>query len=214
MSYRQVRRIYRRFRAHGQKGLVHGNAGRRCNHAHDPAVRARAVALITEHFSGPSRGRGQRFGPALATEQDRLVKKLRRLGVKTYAAANVPPRDVLPAHNSRFAAAPAAAADFHLPIEPRLKLAQVFCLEEGRVVGNDWVVRYHNRALQSAPTLRAKRSPVPRHGSSSAKPTRRDIFIVARSKADGDQCLDWTPVVPAAHMQRKAARHPSQVVPA
>ena len=68
LSYRQVRRIYQRFRARGHKGLVHGHVGRRSNHAHPPAVRARAVALITEHFSGTVRGRGQRFGPTLATE--------------------------------------------------------------------------------------------------------------------------------------------------
>ncbi len=68
LSYRQVRRMARRFRARGQKGLVHGNVGRRSNHAHPVAVRAKAVALIQEHFSGTVRGQGQRFGPTLAAE--------------------------------------------------------------------------------------------------------------------------------------------------
>ena len=55
VSYRQVRRIYQRFRARGHKGLVHGHVGRRSNHAHPPALRVRAVALITSHFSGMPR---------------------------------------------------------------------------------------------------------------------------------------------------------------
>ena len=68
LSYRQVKRIVRQFRARGPKGLVHGNVGRRSNRAHPATVRARAVALISEHFGGTVRGRGQRFGPTLAAE--------------------------------------------------------------------------------------------------------------------------------------------------
>lgn len=371
LSYRQVRRIYRRFRARGQKGLVHGHVGRRSNHAHPPAVRARAVALIKEHFSGTVRGRGQRFGPTLATEhlteefgvvlpvptvrrwmvaeklwtrvrksktahrrrarrahfgelvqldgsfhdwletgavgqclltmiddatgrtlgeftgeettwgaaevlqlwiatygmpqalyvdaknvfvrqgtvnelaagiapvtqfgrmcaklgirvivaktpeakgrvervhgtnQDRLVKKLRRLGVKTYTAANAYLLETYwSAHNARFAVAPAEAADFHLPLDPRLNLAHVFCLEEQRVVGNDWVVRYDNRALQIVPTPRAKRYTGPKARILVRETAAGELFLVARSKADGDQCLDWTPAVPIASADTAAA---------
>ena len=297
LSYRQVKRVFQRFRTRGQKGLIHGNVGQRSNRAHTPAVRAQAVALITAHFSGPARGRGQRFGPTLAAEhlaeefgvvipvptlrrwmvaeklwtrlrkskvphrrrahlgelvqldgsfhewleargpgqclltmiddatgrtlgkftgeettwgaaevlqlwvakygvpqalyvdaksvfvragtstelaagiapvtqfgrmcaklgirvivaktpeakgrvervhgtnQDRLVKKLRRHGVCTYEAANQFLFETYwPAHNARFAVAP-YAADFHLPLDLRIDLAQVFCLEERRVVG-------------------------------------------------------------------------------
>lgn len=363
VSYRQARRIYRRFCARGQKGLVHGHVGRRSNHAHPAAVRARAVALIREHFSGTVRGRGQRFGPTLVTEhlteefglvlpvptvrrwmvaeklwtrirtskpphrrrarrahfgelvqldgsfhdwleageggqclltmiddatsrtlglftgeettwgsaevlqrwiaahgvpqalyvdaknvfvrpgtthelatgiapvtqfgrmcaklgirmmiahspeakgrvervhgtnQDRLVKKLRRLGVKTYDAANAYlTATYWPAHNARFSVPPAAAADFHLPLAPRLQLAHVFCLEEERVVGNDWVVRYNNRALQILPTLRAKRYTGPKARILVRETATGEILLVARSKADGEQCLAWAPARPS-----------------
>ena len=67
VCYRQIRRIVQRFRARGQQGLVHGNVGR-SNRAHPAALRAQVTALITEHFSGPAEGRGQRFGPTLAAE--------------------------------------------------------------------------------------------------------------------------------------------------
>ena len=87
--------------------------------------------------------------------QDRQVKKLRRQGITTYASANQwLLADYFPAHNARFAVVPTEAADFHLKWPPRPDRAQVFCLETQRVVGNDWVVRYENRALQILPTAR------------------------------------------------------------
>jgi hypothetical protein len=364
LSYRQVRRIFRRFRMRGPKGLVHGNVGQRSNRAHPAARRAQAVALITAHFGGTVRGRGQRFGPTLAAEhlseefgvvipvptlrrwmvaeklwtrlrksklphrrrarrahfgelvqldgsfhdwletgavgqclltmiddatgrtlgtftgeettwgaadvlqrwiaqygvpqalyvdaknvfvrqgtvnelaagiapvtqfgrmcaklgirvivaktpeakgrvervhgtnQDRLIKKLRRLGVRTYEAANhFLVATYWPAHNARFAVAPLAAADFHLPLNPRLDLAHVFCLEEERVVGNDWVVRYANRALQILPTPHAKRYTGPKARILVRETVAGAILLVARSRADGDQRLEWTPAVPIA----------------
>lgn len=365
LSYRQVKRIFRRFRMRGQQGLIHGNVGQRSNRAHTPAVRAEAVALITEHFSGTARGRGQRFGPTLAAEhlaeefgvvipvptlrrwmvaaqlwsrlrkskrahrrrarrahfgelvqmdgsfhawledrgpveclltmiddatgetlghftaeettwgaaavlqgwiakygvpqalyvdaksvfvrpatgnelaagiapvtqfgrmcaklgirlivaktpeakgrvervhgtnQDRLVKKLRRRGIDTYAAANhFLGATYWPAHNARFAVAPLEPADFHLPLNPRLDLAHVFCLEEQRVVGNDWVVRYDNRALQIVPTARAKRHTHPRARIVVRETPTGELLLVARTLEGTEHLLEWQPVARATH---------------
>jgi len=65
VSYRQAKRLYRRYRADGTKGLKHGNAGRRSNRATDEPQRERALALIREKYSG---GIDERFGPTLAAE--------------------------------------------------------------------------------------------------------------------------------------------------
>ena len=363
VCYRQIKRIVQRFRAGGQKGLVHGNVGR-SNRAHPPALRQQVTALITAHFSGPAEGRGQRFGPTLAAEhladefglcipvptlrrwmlaehqwtrqrkskvphrrrvrrahfgelvqmdgsfhawledrapvdclltmiddatshtlgqftgeettwgaaemlghwiarygvpqalyvdaktvfvraatvnelaagiapvtqfgrmcaklgiqlivagtpeakgrvervhgtnQDRLVKKLRRKGITSYAVANAYLlAEYFPAHDARFAVAPSEAADFHLPVPPRLDLAQVFCLESTRVVGNDWVVRYDNRALQIRPTARAKRYTGPKARILVRETRTGEIRLVARSRAGHEQILEWTPAVSAA----------------
>ena len=378
LSYRQVKRIFQRFRLRGQQGLIHGNVGQRSNHAHTLAVRAEAVALITEHFSGAVRGVGQRFGPTLAAEhlaeefglvipvptlrrwmlaeklwsrlrkskrvhrrrarrahfgelvqmdgsfhawledrgpveclltmiddatgttlghftgeettwgavevlqawiakygvpralyvdaksvfvrpatgnelaagippvtqfgrmcatlgiavivakspeakgrvervhgtnQDRLVKKLRRAGIGTYAAASrYVATTYWPAHNTQFAVAPQEPADFHLPVHPRLDLAHVFCLETPRVVGNDWVVRYDNRALQIVPSARAKRHTHPR-GRIVVRETRTgELFVVARTPEGTEHRLEWQPVAPATH--RPTYHAPPCVVPA
>lgn len=83
------------------------------------------------------------------THQDRLVKKLRRLGLADAAAANAfLETTYLLEHNARFAQAPASAEDFHRRIPSRTTLDRVFQLEETRVLSNDWVVRYATRYLQ------------------------------------------------------------------
>ncbi|HLJ16816.1 MAG TPA: hypothetical protein VKV15_20140 [Bryobacteraceae bacterium] len=38
--------------------------------------------------------------------------------------------------------------DYHLPAPEGKKLREIFRLETERVLGNDWVVRYHNRFYQ------------------------------------------------------------------
>jgi transposase len=65
ISYRQAKRVYRRYRAEGAKGLTHRNAGRRSNRATDPELRERALAVVREKYSGPV---DERFGPTLAAE--------------------------------------------------------------------------------------------------------------------------------------------------
>jgi len=83
------------------------------------------------------------------TQQDRLVKKLRRRGIVDHASANTfLESEYWADHNARFAQAPASADDFHV-VRPRgLRLDTVFRLEEDRTVSNDWVVRYANRFFQ------------------------------------------------------------------
>jgi transposase len=83
------------------------------------------------------------------TQQDRLVKKLRRKGIADIEAANTFLETAYWAdHNERFAQAPTSADDFHVARPRGLRLDAVFQLEEGRTVSNDWVVRYANRFFQ------------------------------------------------------------------
>lgn len=83
------------------------------------------------------------------THQDRLVKKLRRNKIQSYAAANEYLKaEYLPEHNRRFARPAASPADYHRTAPSREELDEVFHLETPRVIGNDWVVRYENRYLQ------------------------------------------------------------------
>jgi len=65
VSYRQAKRLARRDRADGAKGLKHRGAGGASNHARPTAERERALALVREKYSGPI---DVRFGPTLAAE--------------------------------------------------------------------------------------------------------------------------------------------------
>src|ERR1700693_1239099 len=65
VSYRQAKRLARRYRAEGAKGLKHRSAGGASNHARPPAERERALAFVREKYSGPVE---VRFGPTLAAE--------------------------------------------------------------------------------------------------------------------------------------------------
>jgi hypothetical protein len=83
------------------------------------------------------------------TQQDRLIKKLRRAGVTTYEGANqFVAGGYLSEHNARFARPAAAPEDFHRRRPSRTRLDQVFVLQETRTLSNDWVVQYRNRLLQ------------------------------------------------------------------
>ena len=65
VSYRQAKRLARRYRTEGAKGLKHRTAGRASNHARPTAERERALALVRAKYSGPV---DERFGPTLAAE--------------------------------------------------------------------------------------------------------------------------------------------------
>src|SRR2546428_7867053 len=63
MSCRQVKRLYRRYEAEGAQGLVHGNAGRRSNHAKSEAFRRKGLKIVREQYGGKP---GGRLGPTRA----------------------------------------------------------------------------------------------------------------------------------------------------
>jgi len=359
VSYRQAKRLLRRMRERGRKGLLHGNLGRPSNRSHPASERERVLAIVAKQYGGSVEGRGQRFGPTLCAEhlfsdhgilvavptlrrwmlkeklwsrvrktkkqfrrrdrrehlgelvqldgsfhdwfegrgpvgclitliddatgnslgkmhkeettwdaarvlrqwiekygvpkalyvdaksvfvrggtvnelaagikpvthfgrmceklaielivaktpqakgrierhhgtnQDRLIKKMRLKGISDYAAANAYlETEYFPSHNARFAVSPQKPADFHTRLNPRLDVKQIFCLEEQRVIGNDWVVRYDNRALQILATNRARRFTGPKGRVLVRETEEGEIFVVARSPAGDEQMLEWTP---------------------
>ena len=65
VSYRQAKRLWKRYRAKGTKGLVHGNAGRVSNRAKAKSLRRRVLSLLRKKYGGEE---GERFGPTLAAE--------------------------------------------------------------------------------------------------------------------------------------------------
>ena len=65
LSYRQTKRLWRRYREEGAKGLQHGNAGRRSDRAKAAEFRGQVLLLVRRKYGGEE---WERFGPTLAAE--------------------------------------------------------------------------------------------------------------------------------------------------
>jgi transposase len=65
VSYRQAKRLWKRYREEGAAGLKHRSAGRRSNHAREWKLRKKVLRLVREKYGGAV---GERFGPTLAAE--------------------------------------------------------------------------------------------------------------------------------------------------
>src|SRR5882672_5844222 len=140
------------------------------------------------------------------THQDRLVKKLRRLGIADDAAANVfLETTYLPEHNARFAQAPASSDDFHRRPPSGNTLDRVLQLEETRVLSNDWVIRYDTRCFQVA-------------RQSHQAPARSTVLV--RENASGaieiryrGRLMKWTEIAAPVKPTPAALRPPLSTAP-
>ena len=65
LSYRQGKRLWKRYREEGAAGLKHRSAGRRSPRAYPERWRRKVLGLVREKYGGPV---GERFGPTLAAE--------------------------------------------------------------------------------------------------------------------------------------------------
>jgi hypothetical protein len=65
ISYRQAKRLWKRYREQGLEGLKHGSAGRVSNRAKPEKLRRKALSLVRRKYSGEE---GKRFGPTLASQ--------------------------------------------------------------------------------------------------------------------------------------------------
>jgi transposase len=96
--------------------------------------------------SPQAKGRVERIH---GVHQDRLIKKLRRKKIASYAAANqYLERNYLGEHNRRFARAAAQPEDYHRRKPTARELRKIFRLETERTISNDWVIRHRGRSLQ------------------------------------------------------------------
>ena len=104
------------------------------------------VELITAH-SPEAKGRVERvFG----TLQDRMVKEMRLAGVKTIVEANEFLKTYIPKFNKKFAVIPNKKADLHKKVseELKVKLPQIFSIQNTRKVNNDYTVMFRNSYYQ------------------------------------------------------------------
>jgi len=103
------------------------------------------IQIISAH-SPQAKGRVERKH---GVYQDRFTKELRLRGAKTIAEANLILKGgFVEKLNKKFAHEALVAEDFHVALNTRQDLRDIFCFEQVRSVGQDWVVRHENRFYQ------------------------------------------------------------------
>jgi hypothetical protein len=103
------------------------------------------VELILAH-SPQAKGRVERRNGLL---QDRLVKEMRLRGIASIEAANAYlDSEYLASLNTDYTVDAADPADGHQPVGTDVRLDEILCEQEHRVVGRDWCVRWNNGCLQ------------------------------------------------------------------
>lgn len=151
------------------------------------------IQIISAH-SPQAKGRVERKH---GVYQDRFVKELRLRGAKTIAEANmILQGGFIEKLNKKFAHQPIAAEDFHVALNARQDLRDIFCFEQARSVGQDWVVRNENRFYQ---LLRSK-EPLPRPTSKVTVRTWLDgsVHILHRGRR-----IEYQEFDPQARDRRK-----------
>lgn len=163
------------------------------------AMQTLGVGLQCAH-SPQAKGRVERRHQVF---QDRLVKELRVAGIRSLAAANqYLDETFLPELNARFTVAAASATDLHRKLPRGLRLDEVLCWEESRVVARDWTLSWKGRTCQIDK----------RHAALSLVGRRvrvRELLDGRRQILHGDTKLTWReltrPQRPAAAVPRPAA---------
>jgi len=143
-SYPDRHSIYRRNDKEADE--IEHRTGKRPRPRFGEAMRELGVQLICAH-SPQAKGRVER---ANGTFQDRLVKLLALEGITDIDAANAYlDQTYLPAHNARFAAAPAEADDAHRPRPSAAALDAALCpARERRVVDKAGCVSWRGRCFE------------------------------------------------------------------
>jgi len=108
------------------------------------AMKQLSVELICAH-SPQAKGRVERRN---AVFQDRLVKEMRLRKIGSIEQANALLEKFLDDLNRRYAVDAKKQEDLHREVDAQTRLDEVLCVQEQRVVGQDWCVRWKNRWMQ------------------------------------------------------------------
>ena len=161
-------------------------------HTHFGRMCAKLGIQIIAAGTPQAKGRVERSN---GTQQDRLIKKMRLLGIADDAAANdYVDSQYLPQYNARYAVAPASSTDYHLPRDPRLHEVDVFCLEHVRTIAKDYVVQFGKQGLQLD---RAARGRVPAGAKVLVREARDgSLRVIHVDRRSVERECRWTSAAP------------------
>jgi hypothetical protein len=114
-----------------------------------------ALEIEVIHANSPqAKGRVERLFKIL---QDRLVKEMRLVGIKSVDEANTFLETYLSKHNKRFRKQARLKADLHRPAPHSRELDRILCIKEERTVKNDFTIAHNGKVYQIEQATRAKK---------------------------------------------------------
>ena len=90
------------------------------------------------------------------TSQDRLIKEMRLMGIKTIEGSNKFMPQYLPIYAKKFAIKPANDTDMHRPVPEGLDLDKILCLKTKHTLRNDFTIAHNGKLYQVEDNVRAK----------------------------------------------------------
>ncbi len=115
---------------------------------------AELVIEVIHANSPQAKGRIERL---FKTLQDRLVKEMRLVGIKSVEQANEFLKTYLQKYNKKFRKKAASSANLHRPALHRRELDRILCIKEERTVRNDFTIAYNCKLYQIEEATRAQK---------------------------------------------------------
>jgi transposase len=114
-----------------------------------------ALEIEVIHANSPqAKGRVERL---FHTLQDRLVREMRLLGIRSVEEANKFLETYLPKYNKRFRKQARSKADLHRTALHARELDRILCIKKERTVKNDFTISYDGTLYQIEQATRAKK---------------------------------------------------------
>lgn len=111
------------------------------------------IEVIHAH-SPQAKGRVERL---FKTLQDRLVKEMRLLGIKTCEGANLFLEKYIDKFNAKFAVPACKKGDAHRPLDKRMSIDEILSVQTEHVLRNDRTVVHERKLYQVLDKTRAQR---------------------------------------------------------
>jgi len=130
------------------------------------------------HANSPqAKGRIER---QFRTLQDRLVKEMRLVGVKSVDQANEFLIIYLPKHNTKFKVKAVSEVDLHRPALSMRELNKIFCIREERTLQNDFTIAYNGKLYQIKDAVKTRKVTVEERMDGSMHITHRGLDLSYR----------------------------------
>lgn len=107
---------------------------------------AKELSIKIIHANSPqAKGRIER---SFKTDQDRLVKEMRLVGIKTIEGANKFLKSYWPKHNRKFSIKPMKEANMHRPLPEGIDLEGILCKRTKHILRNDFTIAHNKKLYQ------------------------------------------------------------------